>query len=127
MNTRGDLLFSRFIVLFEGESEEQALPAFAKNYWGFHPHEIGISFVGVGGNGKYTAFLRLADRFNIPWLIFSDGKASDVTTVNNCLKSAGLPQHPTAKNVAFVPNNTDFEGMLAQPEYLDLIRAMIVT
>ena len=30
MNTRGDLLFSRFLVLFEGETEEQALPAFAR-------------------------------------------------------------------------------------------------
>lgn len=126
MNTRGDLLFSRFIVLFEGETEEQALPAFAKKYWGFHPHEVGISFVGVGGSGKYTAFLRLAERFNIPWRIFSDGKVNDIKSVNDCLEAAGLPQHPASPNVLVIPNNTDFEGMLAQPEYLDLIRKMIV-
>lgn len=126
MNTRGDLLFSRFIVLFEGETEEQALPAFAKNYWGFHPHEVGISFVGVGGSGKYTAFLRLAERFNIPWMIFSDGKATDISSVNDCLKAAGLPEYPTTTNIHLVPNNSDFEGMLVQPENLDLIRAMVL-
>jgi hypothetical protein len=36
-------------------------------YWGFQPHELGISFVGVGGARKYTPFLRLAIRFGIPW------------------------------------------------------------
>lgn len=126
MNTRGDLLFSRFIVLFEGETEEQALPGFAKKYWGFSPHEVGISFVGVGGSGKYTAFIRLAERFNIPWMIFSDGKAQDIKSVNDCLKGAGVPQLPASKNVLVIPNNTDFEGMIAQPENLDLIRGMIV-
>lgn len=126
MNTRGDLLFSRYIVLFEGETEEQALPDFAKRYWGTHPYELGISFVGVGGNGKYTAFLRLVKRFNIPWVIFSDGKDSDVTTVNNCLKTADLPEYPKSTNVVFIPGNTDFEGMLAQPENLGLIKEMIV-
>jgi putative ATP-dependent endonuclease of the OLD family len=126
MNTRGDLLFSRFIVIFEGETEEQALPAFAKKYWGFSPHEVGISFIGVGGNGKYTAFIRLAERFNIPWMIFSDGKSQDIQSVNDCLKGAGVPQLPASKNVLVIPNNTDFEGMIAQPENLDLIRDMIV-
>ena len=49
MNTRGDLLFSRCVVLFEGETEEQALPAFAEHLWGRHPNEVGVAFIGVGG------------------------------------------------------------------------------
>ena len=60
MNTRGDLLFSRFVVLFEGETEEQAIPAFATHHWNCHPHELGVSFVGVGGKDRYAPFLRLA-------------------------------------------------------------------
>ncbi|TGN99818.1 hypothetical protein PN36_33250 [Candidatus Thiomargarita nelsonii] len=40
LNTRGELLFARALVLFEGETEEQALPIFANAYWGKHPYEL---------------------------------------------------------------------------------------
>jgi putative ATP-dependent endonuclease of OLD family len=126
INTRGDLLFSRYIVIFEGETEEQALPAFAKRYWGSSPHDVGISFVGVGGSGKYTAFVRLAERFNIPWAIFSDGKPQDIKSVNDCLRAAGVAEYPNSKSVIVIPNSTDFEGMIASDDNLDLIRDMIV-
>ena len=126
MNTRGDLLFSRYIVLFEGETEEQALPAFAKMHWGLHPYELGISFVGVGGAGGYTPFLRLAERFAIPWCILSDGKADEVEQMNTCLERAKLSQHPGNKQVFVVPGNTDFEGYITQASHLDLIRAMFL-
>src|SRR5690606_32854471 len=32
INTRGELFFSKLIILFEGETEEQALPLFAEKY-----------------------------------------------------------------------------------------------
>jgi putative ATP-dependent endonuclease of OLD family len=126
MNTRGDLLFSRFIVLFEGESEEQALPAFAHMHWGQHPHELGISFVGVGGAGRYTPFLRLAIRFGIPWCIFSDGVTNELTQMNGCLSRVSLPDHTTNPRVFVVPAGDDFEGYIAQPTHLDLICDMFV-
>lgn len=125
MNTRGDLLFSRYIVLFEGESEEQALPAFAHMHWGFHPHELGISFVGVGGAGGYTPFLRLAIRFGIPWCIFSDGAANELSQMNGCLERVALPPDAGNPNVFIVPDGDDFEGYVAQPTHLDLIRDMM--
>jgi len=126
MNTRGDLLFSRYIVMFEGETEEQALPAFANMHWGLHPHELGISFVGVGGAGNYTPFLRLAIRFGIPWCVFSDGAANELTQMNGCLGRVSLPDHTANNRVFVVPSGTDFEGYLAQPTHLDLICDMFV-
>ena len=75
MNTRGDILFARALVFFEGETEEQALPDFAEKRWGKHPNDLGFSFVGVGGSGNYLPFLRMAESFKIPWFIFSDGEA----------------------------------------------------
>lgn len=126
MNTRGDLLFSRAIVLFEGETEEQAIPGFAHLYWGSHPHEVGVSFIGVGGNGKYAPFLRLASRFKIPWYIFSDGSAEDMKAVDAALKSTGFPDHAKCPNVFVIPNGTDFEGLMAHPDNLDVLREMIV-
>lgn len=123
MNTRGDLLFSRHIVLFEGETEEQSLPQFAHQHWGCHPNELGVSFVGVGGKDAYTPFLRLAHRFSIPWCIFSDGAPADIKSVNNCLKKAGFPE---GVNVFTIPGGHDYEGHLAHPEYLPLLCDMIV-
>lgn len=125
MNTRGDILFSRHIILFEGESEEQALPGFARKYWNLHPHEMGVSFVGVGGSGAYTPFLRLAERFGIPWCIFSDGSDKDLEQVNGCLSRIGAAEHTSNAQVFVVPGGDDFEGYLAQDTHLDLIRDMM--
>jgi putative ATP-dependent endonuclease of OLD family len=125
MNTRGDLLFSRYIVMFEGETEEQALPAFAKMYWGFHPHEMGVSFIGVGGAGRYTPFLRLAVRFGIPWCIFSDGAPNEISQMNGCLARVSLPEHTNNDRVFVIPSGDDFEGYVTQATHLDLIRDMM--
>jgi len=74
MRSRGELLFASAVVLFEGETEEQVLPMFARCHWGRHAFERGVAFVGVGGNGNYGPFLRLFDTMQIPWFIFSDGE-----------------------------------------------------
>lgn len=126
MNTRGDLLFSRAIVLFEGETEEQSIPNFAHLHWESHPHELGVSFIGVGGSGKYAPFLRLARHFNIPWYIFSDGSAADIKAVNAALKTAGFPDYAKCPNVFIIPNGTDFEGLIAHSDNLDLLREMFI-
>jgi len=73
LNTRGEILFARALVFFEGETEEQALPVFAKGYWGEHIHTLGISMIAVNGKA-YLPFSRLAESFSIPWFIFSDGE-----------------------------------------------------
>jgi putative ATP-dependent endonuclease of OLD family len=44
MATRGDLLFSSALLLFEGETEEASLPIFAERYWGNSIHQLGLSF-----------------------------------------------------------------------------------
>lgn len=125
MHTRGDLLFSRHIVLFEGETEEQALPMFAHLHWGCHPHEVGVTFIGVGGKDAYTPFLRLASRFGIPWCILSDGAPTDMVAVNKCLERAGLDQHPVNPAVYQLPSGHDFEGYVANADNHDLLCDMI--
>ena len=90
MNTRGELLFARAIVLSEGETEEQALPIFASAHWQEESFARGVAFVGVGGDGNYLPFLRVADSLTIPWFIFSDGEADTITRVTNALRALGL-------------------------------------
>ncbi len=73
LNSRGEALFSKALVFFEGETEEQALPILAKEKIGRHPFELGINFIGVGGKENYKPFLTLAKFLNIKWYILSDG------------------------------------------------------
>jgi putative ATP-dependent endonuclease of OLD family len=44
INTRGEIFFSKLMVFFEGETEEQALPIFAKCHFEQSAVEMGIDF-----------------------------------------------------------------------------------
>ncbi len=112
MNTRGDLLYARAIVLFEGETEEQAFPIFAERYWKLQPNALGISFIGVGGDGNYLPFLRLASNFAIPWYIFSDGEQISLKRVQKELAQIGILDYTKQENVFVIPNNCNFESYL---------------
>jgi putative ATP-dependent endonuclease of the OLD family len=128
MNTRGDILFARALILFEGETEEQALPDFAERYWQRHPNDMGFSFVGVGGSGKYLPFLRLANTFRIPWFIFSDGEPDAVKAVDSALNALGIDAIEKARRVVTIPGGHDFEGHLTTATPLqDLIDLIIQT
>lgn len=112
MNTRGDMLFARALVFFEGETEEQALPDFAEKHWGKHPNDLGYSFIGVGGSGNYLPFLRMAENFRIPWFIFSDGEPAAITAVNAALQALSQDTIPANKRVVVLPNGLDFEAYI---------------
>lgn len=88
--SNGELLFSKAIVLYEGETESQALPIFAYCYWNCYHFEKGISFISVSGN-NYKPFLLLAKAMKIPWFIFSDYDKPNVKRgVDNALRLLGL-------------------------------------
>lgn len=112
MNTRGDMLFARALVLFEGETEEQALPDFAEAHWTKHPNDLGYSFVGVGGHGGYLPFIRMAESFRIPWFVFSDGEPDAINSINRALTALGQPTIPNNPRVAVLPNGQDFEACI---------------
>jgi len=66
MNTRGELLFAKTVVLCEGLTEEQMLPIFAKEYWGRNHFEMETIFVGVGSGLNYPSFIKFCKSLNIP-------------------------------------------------------------
>ena len=126
MNTRGDMLFARAIVFFEGETEEQALPDFAERHWQKHPHDLGYSFIGVGGYGNYLPFLRLAESFHIPWFIFSDGEPNAVEAVNTALRAIGQSTIPVNARVVIVPDGKDFEACITTEANRQLLVDVII-
>lgn len=126
VHSRGELLFSKAIVLSEGETEEQALPELFESYTGKHPFSLGINFVGVNGSGaKYRPFLILAKDLNIPVFIFSDGEAQTVKELKkNYEKVFGATDIEKAPNITIL-DGTDFEGYLLSQGYQDLIEKTI--
>ncbi len=127
LNTKGEIIFSKALVFFEGETEEQALPIFAEKYFGYNPISSGIDFVGVGGCGNYFPFIYLASKFNIPWYIFSDG---EVKAQKNVLKAykrlTGLESDLNEiQNIVIIQNNSDFEQMLIDEGYKEEIEEAI--
>lgn len=125
INSRGEIFFSKAIVFFEGETEEQALPIFAHNYFHKTPVELGIDFVGVGGHGNYLPFLRLAEALKIPWFIFSDAEQKVRESVKNQIKEANSTK-PEDESVVFLTNGNKFEEELVADGYKEEIRAAII-
>lgn len=121
LNTRGDLLFAKAIILCEGETEEQALPKFFKKYFSYEPFELGINIVSVGGSGKYSPFLRIAKDLNIECFILSDGEQETIKKVKKDFKKVWGEdnlEEIISSYVKFLPNGNDFEGYLIEEDYI---------
>ena len=117
IETRGDLLFSAGLVVFEGQTEEQALPIWAEAYWGASIHELGFSFVRANGT-QYFPLIWLAKKFHIPWYVFADGEPQPVARLDDALKKAGEGNHAACDNVVVIEGGRNFELMLLDAGYL---------
>lgn len=127
INSRGDALYARALILFEGtETEDQCVPVFAEAYWQSNVHKLGLTFIPVGGFGNYLPFLRLAKSFNIPWYIFSDGEAAAITGVKAALAAIGIADPHKATNVIIIPNGLNFEKYILDEGYAAEIEKTIV-
>ena len=82
MRHRGELFFARLVVLFEGFTEEAALPIFAYHHWGCEAFEKGVALIHCGG-GDYKLYLQLLEALHIPWLVFSDYDRPEIRTKLN--------------------------------------------
>jgi len=129
INTRGEIFFSKVIVFFEGETEEQALPIFVQKYFGKTPVEMGVDFVGVGGHGNYLPFLRFAEALNIPWFIFSDAENTPEKNIKSSVQRQ-FSDFKAIKNesdcIVFLDDGNDFERQLIADGFGDEIKQAIV-
>lgn len=90
VKSRGELFFSKVVVLSEGNTEERVLPVIAAKYFSCDHHDLGINFVGCGGN-NYRVFLKLFNALQIPWVIFSDFDKHNIQRgVQNALAGIGV-------------------------------------
>ena len=128
INTRGEIFFSKVIVFFEGESEEQALPIFAEKYFNKKAVEMGLDFVGVGGHKGYLSFLRFAEALKIPWLIFSDAENTQEKQVKISVQRQFSKCDSTKSEnecIVFLDDGNDFEKQLINDGFTEEIKESI--
>jgi putative ATP-dependent endonuclease of OLD family len=129
INTRGEIFFSKLIVFFEGETEEQALPIFFEKHFGLTPVEVGVDFVGVGGYTAYLPFLRFAESLKIPWLILSDAEVAP-NDIKGHVKGLFQQSHcsrPEAESVVFLDDGFDIERQLINDGYQNEIKGAVAS
>jgi hypothetical protein len=63
------LLFSRAVILVEGETEQGALSL----WWDLDRHDIAL--YSVGGKGEFVSPIKFLECFAIPWAVLCDGDA----------------------------------------------------
>lgn len=80
--TKGEILFSKGVILVEGEAETYLVPAFAK-VLGYDLDELGISVCSVAGT-NFLPFVKLLGKtsLNIPFAVVTD---EDPVTGKPCL------------------------------------------
>lgn len=124
IDSRGDILFARALVLFEGQTEEQALPIWAQEYWGASIHDLGFSFARANGT-DYFPFIWLAKSLDIPWYLIADGEVQPLKNLEDALKKANLPDTSKSPNVVVLPGGNNFETQLIAEGYQVEIEAAL--
>ncbi len=112
---RGELLFAKCILLCEGVTEEQVLPAMLEIYLKNSPWNIGISCVSVGGK-NYSPFVGLASSFGIPTCILSDNdgntKIEVEAQIRRLIRELKRPLGDNLYNINYLDIGNDFEAEL---------------
>ena|GEM_PF-163312 len=122
--SRGDILFARAVVLFEGQTEEQALPVWAEAYWGASVHELGLSFVRVDGT-NYFPYIWLAENLKIPWFVIADGEPAAVEVLDAALTKSGVSTSAANPSIVVLPGGRNFEQQLIAEGYEAEIQAAL--
>lgn len=117
ISSRGELLFAKAVALCEGITEQQALPVFFEEYFGFNPTIFGINIIGIGGR-NYKTFLNLIQNFSIPWFVFSDGEEETIKIVNKAIKQVFGFDASHCDNVIILDNGHNYEKHLLKSGYL---------
>jgi putative ATP-dependent endonuclease of the OLD family len=68
---KGEVLFAKALILFEGQTEDQVVPAMFERWFGATAFSKGVNLAAVNGR-NYVPYLKLALSLGIPSVIVSD-------------------------------------------------------
>lgn len=115
MRFRGEVLFARAIILFEGVTEEQIVPAMFEHYFGFTTFSRGVNCISVAGK-NYAPFIKLGCSLGIPVCVVGDNDGNARTTVEaqivNIRRDTGFALTPNDFQIFFLSDGNDIEAEL---------------
>jgi len=132
VNTRGELYFSKVIILCEGETEEQALPLLLKKHFDKSTIELGIDVVGIDGGGNYFPFIYFAESLHLKWFILSDGEEAIIKKLKKDFKklsksNLAINQIILPQNIVHFDNGDDFESYISNNGFSEEIEICLKT
>lgn len=117
LSKRGELLFSSALILCEGITEEQIIPAMFEIICERRLHESGVSCVSIGGK-NYAPFVKLACSLGIPTFIISDNDGSTKREIEAQLRrlknKTGLELSTDQFVIEYLSDGNDIEAELLQ-------------
>ena len=117
---RGEVFFSRFWMLCEGQSEVFLLTALF-DALGLSLDARGVSLIDYKNNGSSRAFACLARAFGFAWALLADGDEEGKKTMRGLAK-ASFSQKELAARTVQLPNGSDLEDFVVASAW----RAMAV-
>lgn len=111
----GEILFARAVVVIEGDTEDFALPVFARHHWGKDPSLLGISFAHTDGAGNGKHVVRILECLGVPWVLMADGDDAGTQGVEAIQKALGRPL--TADELVPLPGKVGFDEYLIDAGY----------
>ena len=108
---RGEVFFSRFWILCEGQSEVFLLTALF-DALAYRLDAQGVSLIDYQNNGSPRAFACLARTFGFPWALLADGDEHGRNTLSS-LKNVGFSEQDLSARVVQLADDTDLEAYIA--------------
>lgn len=111
--SKGDILFASAVLLFEGQTEDQVVPAMFERYARVSVNERGIVCACVNGH-EYTPFLRVTASLGIPAYVLSDNDHNIKKSVDDQVAKLKADNNFdfTLFNHDFLASGNDFEAEL---------------
>ena len=119
---RGEVFFSRFWILCEGQSEVFLLTALF-DALAFRLDAQGVSLIDYQNNGSPRAFACLARTFGFPWALLADGDKYGRNTFDS-LKNDGFSEQELNARVVQLPEDADLEAYIVGSTWRSLTLAV---
>jgi putative ATP-dependent endonuclease of the OLD family len=123
----GDALFANLVVLYEGDTEDGAIPEFAVTHWKQHHSGLGVSMVSTDGTGNMRHYIPYLDAMSIPWVALLDGDKAGIDTLGTLTNLLNRTIDGTGPDVVVLPAGKNFETYLLSEGFRPQMEAAIAT
>ena len=119
LKTKGEVLFARALVLYEGPTEDQVVPAMFERWFGSSPFTKGATLISADGN-NYCPLVKLSGSLGIPVVIMSDNDSPNGVPIRDtvikllakAVTESGVAQTPDWFAIEYLSSPNDFEAEL---------------